>query len=626
MCGIFGQYSPEGIKNPGIFNDISNILKHRGPDDEGYIAELKDNSFIELSGNDTINELKSLKHINSMTVSDKIIYIAGHRRLSIIDLSANGHQPVSNQRYIFSFNGEIYNYLELRDELINSGYQYKSKCDTEIAFVSFIHWGTECFSKFRGMWAISIYDRYEKKLYLCRDRYGIKPLYYYTNDETISYSSEIKGLLPLIDNSMPNIQAIFDMIFYFQLDFNETCFFKDIFQVEPGFIYIFENGKINRQKYYELKTDNNPIDEKSLVNIKNSLLDSISIHLRSDVECGACLSGGIDSSVIAGISAKEYGYRLKTFSAVFPGENIDESSLIRRSTEFLKLDSFTTTPDENDLTNEIYKTIYHQDEPFPTTSIFAQWDVFKIINRRNIKVILDGQGADEIFGGYYSYFKYFFSQVFSEKGFPDLISGLFKSYFVSSNIPKYYIYSLLSPSIKKNIRINEKLKWADKEFISNGYNNSSYNENEYLNVNEGLKKHITSTLRALLRYEDRNSMAFSVESRVPYLDHKLIDLLFSIDGMDKFSYDTNKIILRSIAKDYVPEAVLNNKRKIGFTSPENKWINSSVFENKFGDKYKEPVFLKKNGIISGSYNYKSLNENQKWIITCLEIWSEIYKL
>ncbi len=398
MCGIAGIISENINKN--TIREINNLLSHRGPDDNGFLFLLQNNQTIKT------------KNIGNFDNS-KVALI--HRRLSIIDLTENGWQPMSDETnsFFIVFNGEIYNYLELKKELETKKYNFFSKSDTEVLLKCYIEYKESCLNKLIGMFAFSILDTKNNELFLARDFFGIKPLYYIYTPNLFAFSSEIRPLLTLLTTKKINKQQLYEYLVNNLTDYHSNTLIKGINQLESGsFLKVnftdLKNIKIIKQKYYNPKIQE--LKDITFQEAKNKIRElffkNIELHLRSDVPIGTCLSGGIDSSSI--VSTIKYLYpniELHTFSFVVDNFELSEEKYIDIVVKEKNLIGHKVRVKDDDLINDIDDLIISQEIPFGSTSIYAQYRVFKLIKENNIKVVLDGQGADEILAGYdgYSY-------------------------------------------------------------------------------------------------------------------------------------------------------------------------------------------------------------------------------
>ncbi|MFN3995908.1 MAG: asparagine synthase (glutamine-hydrolyzing), partial [bacterium] len=417
MCGICGIVSLNKIKSEFIVK-MNDTLKHRGPDDEGYLLYDLENAYF-LTGSES--------QIQGEKIFDKQGNIfLGHRRLSIIDLSPLGAQPMSdmNNKIWIIFNGEIYNYLELRDLLEKKGYKFRTNTDTEVIINSYLEWGYDCVQNFDGMWAFVILDTTKNILFGSRDRFGVKPFYFYYTPNIFLFASEIKAIVKSdLYPKQINLQHVKDYLVFGYEEQYPLSFFKNIYPLKPSYNFIFnlKNFELKFFRYYELEFNNRyeKFDQekflKSCQKVKELIFEAVNLRLRSDVSIGSCLSGGLDSTTIVctinEIMKKNFieniGEKQKVFTAVFKGEDIDESKWAQIVVNKTKTQWFTTNPTFQELWQDIEDIVYYQDIPFGSTSIYAQYRVMKLAKENNVKVLLDGQGGDEVFTGYVLYYPVF---------------------------------------------------------------------------------------------------------------------------------------------------------------------------------------------------------------------------
>ena len=402
MCGITGiiYFKPKDCKKfVKTLKNMTDILNHRGPDDSGFF----------------IANSSSRKFSNSLNrVSGNFDVAFGHRRLSILDLSKKGKQPMSNRNknLWIIFNGEIYNYLELREELKLKGYKFKTGTDTEVILAAYQEWGTNCFNRFNGMWAIALYDVKNKKVIFSRDRFGVKPFYYFMDKEKIIFGSEIKSILAYPNlNVKPNYKVIYDYLKTGLLDHTNETFFDGIKKLSGSSYAIVDFKSMKISKYWQLKTRG--ILGEPIKSFRDLFTDSINLRLRSDVPVGTCLSGGIDSSsVVCVFNNLLYKFKdknsrrglQKTFSACFNNKDIDERKYIEECLSKTNAEKNYVFPDSKGLWKDLNDLIYVQEEPFGSTSIYSQYNVMRLANKK-VKVLLDGQGSDELLAGYIPYIK-----------------------------------------------------------------------------------------------------------------------------------------------------------------------------------------------------------------------------
>lgn len=551
MCGISGIVNFNS--NSVLHDDISVMMKqmkHRGPDDEGIFI------------NDNIG--------------------LGFVRLSILDLSEAGHQPMFDEegKYVIVFNGEIYNYIEIRHELKDK-YSFKSGTDTEVILAAYIEWGEDCLAKFNGMFAFAIYNVKNKEIFIARDRFGIKPFYYFHDKERFVFASEIKSILPILNKKEPNNKIIFDYLMFNRTDHSEDTFFKNIKKLQHGSWLKIKDDKLIFHRWYKLSDKISEEKKITPEQYKNLFIDSIKLRLRADVPVGVSLSGGIDSSSIVGTIINDFNLSdLNTFSAVFKKDKeSDESEFIDAFSSKVR-NMHYTSPNSNSFFEDFEIFIDSHNEPVPDIGPYVQFKVMELASK-NVTVTLDGQGADEQLAGYH----YFFGSYFIE-----LLKNLKLIKFTSENFQyfkkhksfkalKFFIYYLLPPRVQNKLNKRE-FKSIKSDFISKYCQNHEINKLLYnpKNMNESLIQHFEYKLEHLLKWEDLNSMHFSIESRVPFLDHNLVEATISTPSNQKIYKAETKHILREALKDVLPNKILNRMDKKGFSNPRDKWFRSIEFQ------------------------------------------------
>lgn len=604
MCGICGiiNFNNKPAEESKI-HLMMRTMKHRGPDNEGIFIE--DNLGL------------------------------GFVRLSIIDLSAAGNQPMisKDRRYVIVFNGEIYNYLELKEELQKKGYIFHTKTDTEVLLNCYIEYGSDCLNKFNGMWAFVIYDRIKRKIFGARDRFGIKPFYYSYIDKVFSFSSEIPPILK-VQTSPPgeNEDAIFNYIVYNRTDYDSTTFFDKIYRLEKGhwFSIDIENSDFHFERWYRLSDHlDHPI--QTTEEFLDLFTSSISLRLRSDVPVGVCLSGGIDSSSILSMIIKEFGRTdINTFSSIYGNEyKEDESNYINCFKGILSNMNFIS-PNATVLINDLEHFVSIHGEPVPTASPYAGYKVMQSARGKAV-VLLNGQGADEYLAGYHYFFGFNFLELVRNFRFMKFITEA--GFYLKKHRSFYgfytFFYFMLPSLFQKQIREISK-NYLDPDFserhkLDIGIPDIIYKSNS---LHESFLRHFEYKLEHLLKWEDRNSMASSIEARVPFLDYRLVEGTIGMPPDSFIHKGETKYILRQSMKGILPEKIRQRNDKIGFDTPMAAWfrepefislVDSIIQSNEFGsrgylntDKIKNDFHLQKNSSKPMS------NEIWKWIN--LEIW------
>lgn len=553
---------------------MADSLAHRGPDGEGF--------WINEGGN------------------------AGfaHRRLAIIDLSITGVQPMHYlQRYTIVYNGEIYNYPELKKELQIAGYTFTSKSDTEVILAAYDCYRENCLKYFDGMFAFAIWDEKHQTLFAARDRFGEKPFYYHAEKNEFAFASEMKALWAAgIDRQVDNKMILnYLALGYVQNPSDKSqTFYKKIYSLLPSHYLLldFKSGEFSIINYWDI--DKQALQKISVSNASKRFIElfNSSIHkrLRSDVPVGASLSGGLDSSSIAYFINRQLleanaSANFKSFSTVFPGYEKDEEKYIKTVSKQFQFENFTVTPSADQLIVDFEKLCYHQEEPFPSSSIYAQFKVFELAKSHNVKVLLDGQGADEVLAGYHKYAHWYLQELVSRHKF-----GLAKKERVllqKNNIHvRWNVKNILAAFLPSHAAIA-----LEKNEYQKIVHNTDVSKNllSYLKGREweGIHKPIVTKLNdilyfnimkngleELLRYADRNSMAHGTEVRLPFLNAELVKFLFSLPSNYKIHNGYTKWILRKIMSDKLPESISWRTNKIGFEPPQKQWM-----ENKFLSDY-----------------------------------------
>lgn len=625
MCGITGVISFNQSPVIRHVRQMTNRLHHRGPDGEGYLF-FSGEKYFTAFGKDTSTPVKN-SHLPYSPVYDidslneNCSFGFGHRRLTILDLSEAGHQPMCDieKRYWITYNGEIYNYKELREELKLKGHRFISESDTEVIIYAYKEWGVKCLERFNGMWAFVIYDSQTKTFFGARDRFGVKPFYYFHDKNYFAFASEQKALveLPFIKKEI-NPEAVFDFFVQGKMENEREGFFKHIFELFPSTYFLLDaqTGDINFKKYYThlATSDFSNYDEEQFQlyckAVQEKLIESVSLRLRSDVPVGICLSGGIDSSAIAGIIRHllsqhvqlNIGERLKTFTASFKEKQFDESGFAEQAARFSGAEWNQTFPDAESLLKNLNELVYSQDMPLWSTSTFAQHSVMRLAKDNGIKVVLDGQGGDELFAGYKDYLPYFWRELFSHGNY----SAFFREVNASGGNIKLLSKALLKTNFINNLPLelrrsiyksrNPKLNYLNPEFY-NQYKARWKNAEEADTLNDALlNDYGAKRLKIFLKCEDRCSMWHSVESRVPFTDdHHLAEYVFSISASYKIRNGESKHLLRNAMKDFLPEKIYSRKDKMGFATPHNLWIRKMKDQLRpiFTDKLSDYVDIKK---------------------------------
>lgn len=635
VCGIAALIRyPEGHLSSNMIREMSDIISHRGPDDEGFLfipTQMKEP--VPYGGKDTPESIYKSRTPYSPLINNEqfererarpepCIFL-GHRRLSIVDLSPMGHQPMClpGSSIWITYNGEIYNYLEIRLELESFGHRFTSHTDTEVILAAYTHWGIKCLDKFNGMFAFVLVDLKQRRLFAARDRFGVKPLYYWRSSKGfLAFASEIKQFIILPGwHAQINRSRAADYLTSGITDVSRETMFSDVFQLQGG-EYIecklpLTEPPIARRWYRLVKNSITPSFEEAKQTFYALFEDSVRLRLRADVGIGSCLSGGIDSSSIVCMVHHLLKNRSikgiqKTFSAGSHIPKYDERHFMDEIINHTDVDAHFVTPSLTSLLRALKQIVWHQDEPFGSSSIFAQHQVFDLAKKAGVKVMLDGQGADEILLGYTDFWLARFAQLIKQGRWSDFHQerqSALRTHSLNSISKKALIKQLLPVNIKhvlKQMRLTSPFSrlcfpWINlNDFTYKPY--PHYNENisdlvDQLSYHQLLSTHLPS----LLRYEDRNSMTHSIEARTPFLDYRLVEFVFNLPTNYKMSRGYSKRILRE-SIGMLPDKIRWRTDKIGFATAEETWMCKEA-PDLFRKEVSEAI-LKSKGLINSKAN------------------------
>lgn len=569
MCGIAGILSVNKNEiTTARLKAMTDAIAHRGPDGEGQ--------WISEDGKAGM----------------------GNRRLSIIDLSDAGKQPMHYLgRYTITFNGEIYNYVELKESCIKKGYHFTSHTDTEVLMAMYDWKKEECLQFLDGMFAFAMYDEQEKKLFVARDRFGEKPFYYIPQSgQLFAFASEMKALWAAGFKKEINKKMLYNyMAFNYTqnaADLSET-FFHNIQSLPPAHCLTInsETLQFSIKKYWDIdydKIDAGITIETAKEKFKELFYTSVRRRLRSDVKVGSSLSGGLDSSIVVSVIDdlnKEKAIKQSTFSAVFPGFEKDESKYIDLLLEKINIDPHFTSPDAATILKDIDECFYFQEEPFGSASVLAQYEVMKLAKKKGVTVLLDGQGADELLAGYHSFYNVFFKEI------KPTDRKLYRD--EKEAYQKMFKDSIINPLPEKNIRYYAgRLTWLEKDRLKKIYERFNQMSNPYFNpdfyqtfrneqfssppnaktLNHALYNSLRFGLNEFLRVADRNSMAFGREVRLPFLYHELAEFIFTLPSSFKIHDGWTKFIERVTFENLLPSPITWRKDKIGYEPPQKQWM------------------------------------------------------
>jgi len=603
MCGINGIVSKSKNKEK-LIHEMNEKIVHRGPNAEGLYV-------------------------------DKEVAL-GQRRLSIIDLSENGNQPIYNEdrSVLVVFNGEIYNYQVLREELEKAGHVFSTNTDTETLVHGYEEWGYDVLSKLRGMFAFCLYDTKEKKLWIARDHFGIKPLYYYQNDKIFLFGSEIKSFLVHPDFEKELNKEMLGAYLTFSFTPGNRTFFKNVYKLEPGHYMEFDlqNYKFEINRYFKLDfTETEASYEKMVDEISKAMRDSVDYHLISDVEVGSFLSSGIDSSYLVSMARPN-----KTYTVGYENKKYSEINYAEDLTERLGIKNISSKISKNEYMNAIRDVYYHMDEPTTDACSIAVYFLSKLASQ-DVKVVLSGEGADEFFGGYNSYDDHPYTKL--PLWIRKTVAGICRI-LPKTRITRYLIRRGLSleegyVSINRNFyddELNDVLKYKDylknKEIMKDTYL-------EFRDENE-LNKKLAVDIRYwladnILLIVDKMTMAFSIESRVPFTDIEVFKLARTLPKEYKVRNKMTKAALRDAAKKDIPNESYK-KKKLGFPVPIREWIKEEDFYQEIKKTFELEIadeLFKKDAIIKLLDDHKNgVRDNYRkvWAIYSFLKWYEVFFL
>ena len=544
MCGltvIVNQNHQPVLKS--VLQGAIDQVRHRGPDDEGYYLD---------------------GHLGM-----------GHCRLSIFDLTSAGRQPLTYLDYQIVFNGAIYNYLELKEELTNNGYRFFTQTDTEVIVAAYDCWGPTCTGRFNGMWAFVIYDRRQRQLFASRDRFGIKPLYYAQIGSSFCLASELKQFLSVPGwQSRINLVRSYEYLAFGYQDHTVETLLEGAFQLLPGYqlVYDLDQHQFVLEQYYSLenrvKLWTDSFDDAK-VRFRKLLKESVKLRMRADVKVGSALSGGLDSSSIVTLM-DHFGQNsspIETVSVCFPAKFINEEQYVDAIAGGTHILAHKLWPGQEQIMQSLDRVVWNQDGPIASAGVIAQNLVFEKASELGIKVMLDGQGSDEILAGYEKFYWTYLRNLFAEQP----LQGLSAAW----NIMTKHRWNL-TEIFKRASFLHVKRKqqappWLNRKFTPSPaelFRRPS--ESEIRQVSLNLLSGVG--MRILLHYEDRNSAAYGVESRVPFLDHRLVEFCLGLPEQFKIRTGIRKYILRESMRDHLPQKITSRFNKLGFATPDNAWL------------------------------------------------------
>jgi asparagine synthase (glutamine-hydrolysing) len=607
MCGIIGFVSAEKYIEPLEFRSFTDSLAHRGPD-----------------------------HTACYTYQNLGL---GHTRLKIIDLSEDSNQPMLSDcgRYVLIYNGEIYNYRELRDELIQLGFHFTTSGDTEVLLKSYQAWGRDAFRRFNGMWAFVIFDKADNKLIGCRDRFGIKPLYYAQDAKGFYFASEIRSLLKMGVSREANLHLTHDFLLTGMADHSQETFFNKIHCLKPGSLFEFNirSNDFTSANYYDLDSEIHASTQDPhdfLEKFEFLLTDSVHLRMRADVEVGTCLSGGLDSSSVASLASRwlnqsDHSQRLTAFTAVSTDPRNDESSYANAVAQYHGMNKVHVKPSYEDFVEALPAIVKTQEEPFGGPSIVMQYLLMKAIRENNIKVLLDGQGGDELLLGYP---RYCATTLLSVMKSQDPFAALSHGRDFIQNNQGQNVLSLLKYCIATHCpQARHKAYQRLMPFMSKQPGIPAF-LNHYAAASKSVSRLqtlecLSTNLPALLRYEDKNSMAFGIEARLPFLDHRLLEYALSLPLDLKIKKGWSKWILRETMQKHLPKQIAWRKNKMAFEAPEASWLKAHASEMQ-GRVLESKMISQLTSESALKSSLPNLNRKALWRLYSVALWENEFKV
>ncbi len=599
MCGIAGAIKLSGIGGKEIIEikESNRIQKHRGPDDEG------------------------LFHDESA--------VLGHVRLSIIDLSSAGHQPFLSEdgRFVMVYNGEIYNYIELRDELEKSGRKFRTRTDTEVLLACYLTYGPECLGKLNGMFAFAVYDRQTRSLFAARDRFGVKPFYYRIFGNSFYFASEIKALRSAGSQALhADPGAMLDFLCFNRTDVSGDTFLAEIKRLPKGHWGVFDSRGWRMAKWWGpdafLGKSEGISEQEACRRVEELMVSSVKLRMRSDVPVGSCLSGGLDSSILLGIVSEHCSpENYETFTAAFPGYRLDETryiDLLRRRYAF---GNRRTYPTADKAFADFKEFVRLADEPVTSPTFYSQFEVMRLAREHGITVLLDGQGGDENFAGYQYFHGFNFTGLYREKAYSRLLTEIAKSIIRHQDIEAFQTFAFQTvPGGLKKALLARRLRHIRKEFFYSMVENSEIYTGFFTvrSLNESIAAHFKYKLEHLLRAEDRNSMAFGLEARLPYLDYRLVEFMLGVPAILKIRQGENKRIQKLALGRYTIPEITQRQDKIGFGTPGEEWMRTPAWQELTEKNYRYLCEAMPDIFIGGAVLKYDLYE--RWKINQLAEW------
>lgn len=602
MCGISGFYDANGT--PELLRAMLRTLKHRGPDNHGIYF----NSPLGLA----------------------------HNRLAVIDLSERSNQPMHYDDVTIVLNGEIYNYREIREKLELKGYRFTTLSDTEVVAAAYLEWGDYCVHYFVGMWALAIWDPKKNLLFCSRDRFGIKPFYYIHSGNRFYFGSEYKPLKksPLFHPTI-NEQQIARGLKLGWTFFRDETYFSCIKRLPAAHNLYFDGQSISLKRYWDIQTGYkiSLSKEERMEKFRELFMDSIRLHMRSDVRVGSCLSGGIDSSsIVSAVSTLFPEKQLDTFTVYYDGNNeVDERPWVEEVLKkYPNLVPHFYKPADDELAEAFEEANYYADVPIAGSSMLSQYFVMKLASEKGVKVLLDGQGSDEYLAGYLHSFDRLVGDMLRKHQYLEAVKTLRHIRSTHHHSIRQSVMNAFKSVISRFNNENDYYRYAYKyqyPTLTRTKEDKQPFQLEVLRETSRFDEFLvnlvfTTSLPTLLHFEDRNSMAFGIESRVPFLDHRLVEFSFSLGDEDKINYGQTKYILRHALQGILPEAIVRRQDKKGFVTPgEDKWLRGPL-RQLLNIDFRDYDFIDNRKVQDIIRNYKAGGSNGilVWRLVALHYW------
>lgn len=661
MCGISALIGRQDVDVAPYIQPMTDIIRHRGPDDEGFaLVKQQGAAPIFLGGGDT--PVDCYRHSSDFSPQSSISLhpivpariALGHRRLAILDLSPSGHQPMADTegRRIIIYNGEVYNFPELRTELQALGYRFRSHSDTEVVFAAWQQWGMDCLWRLNGMFAFVILDVEQWRIFAARDRFGIKPLYWWVSPAgMVALASEIKQFTTL-PGWRPRLNAarVYDYLNWAVSDHTTETLFDGVFQLAGGEyldadINELSHGTVHPQRWYSLRAANHSMPfDTACRQFRELFTDAVELRLRADVAVGTCLSGGLDSSAIAcalhqALQASGNHAAQNTFSACAEDARFDERPFIHAVAQHIGVKPQQVFPKLGGLLSSVDELVWHHDEPFLSSSVFAEWCVFDLVQRSGVKVTLDGHGADELLAGYHGFFGARLAGLLVSGDLAGLVREM-------AAMHRRFGYTSIHTGMRMlDMLLPDTLRQPFRRYAGKSSSHPAWLDMQRLGI-EGEDPFVTARARSAsirqmsiaqllhtslpmqLHWADRDSMAHSVESRVPFLDWRLVEFVLGCPDEYKIKLGVTKLLLREGLRDLLPTKIVDRVDKMGFVTPEEAWVREQAphqfrQQAKFALEksrgiLKPEVLHMAEGIIAGREPYNNL----LWRWICFGYWME----